>query len=510
MDYFKEALNENTKKDNPVIFKKDRSYYDELCYYFVSRILPLEKFPQPDEDAVSYLPKRSNRYLRFLATDLRDAPETIRDLDEILSEMYLFDILQRKTNEAEELLKNLIGVPVEKIELKKKRSNKERQENAFGKVKTPEYELPSFRDFRRQMSSIMDKMEKAKKEDPATLFAVSLLIYFKKEKDATEEELKIRKSILDTVVPAICRMTISERKQIENYTEKIFNLEKFSQAFTEDSFGEDARNALKEVGSDEFYEKVSLIRERFPIDEDAKKSIDIAADMSLSTQTEIEHCMHLYKLIFALYAKQKSYIRAKDEGDKKVRSAEKTIKQAENKDKELTKVKEENESLKWQLNDLKKQLEKKDRTIDHLNKDIDNIICTVDEEENDNGSTDETPDTEEEIEKEIKKTEEMITSLKEIKIALIGGAESLTGKLKPYFPDWLYIDAHGSAAKEQIAGKDCVVVMIGYLCHGTMWGIRKHAEECGVPMCYITGTNIDRVIRNIYEGVNDALKENAA
>ena len=495
---------------NDIHSKKDYKYYNELCYYFVSRILPLKQFPQPDEDAVSYLPKRSDRYLRFLATDLRDAPETARDLDEILTEMYLFDMLQRKTKDAEIFLKNLVGVPVKEIAAKKKLTKKELKEAAFDKI-TPKYGLPTRREFKRQMKFIADKMDKAEREDPVIPYAVSLLVYFKKYEDTSEEEFKIYDRVLDEAIPAICRMSCDKRKEVENYANKIFDLERFSKSFTEDSFaGEDVKRALKEVASDEFYEKVSLIQSRYPAKEDAQKAVDIVADMSLSTQTEIEHCVHLYKLIFSLYTRQRSYARGKDEIDKKMRAAEEAIRRSENKDKEIAKTKEENESLRWQLSDLKKQLEKKTRTIEHLNKDIDNIVSAADKEETDKESIEEIPETEEEIEEEIKKTEEMARSLKKMKIAVVGGADSLTGKLRSYFPDWLYIDAHGSAAKEQIAGKDCVVVMIGYLCHGTMWGIKKHAEECGVPMCYVMGTNIDRVIRNIYEGINGALKENAA
>ena len=185
----------------------------------------------------------------------------------------------------------------------------------------------------------------------------------------------------------------------------------------------------------------------------------------------------------------------------------------ERKKSSLDKQSDELEALKKENEALKEKLKKKDRQISYMEQTVESLLTFDDKDEAPaaNGEVQtgagesEVPEpTEEELEREIRRLEDMKSYLSGKRIALYGGHDNLVCKLKDLFPGWLYIGAHGKAKKEQLSGKDAVVFLTDHLAHATFYSARDMASAANVPTCYAHGTNIDILTENIYKTVKEA------
>lgn len=496
--------------------------YDKLCYYFVTRILPENKLLKPDKDALSYLPKKSDRYLRFLSEDLTSAPKTEDALYRMFCEMYTFDSLYKRTSAGKELVRSLTGDDIDRIsaiELKKLTSLVRSEEDvpfdekqdAVRHLKTMSDGSISSREISRYVEKRINQPDSRTKsdftmDDSAICFAITISAAC--GEDVSDAGLYIALATIKRVKMDMCRQADVDLGTTKAWVEKVFDTDKFMRRFTDDCLSEeDAVDAGQNLESEEFFEKAAKIKSDIDTEDDRKKALEIIANMSLSTQTAVAHCIKLYKMAFSLYAKQKLEADKKADVKERLKEADRAIKEASAKESELAKLKEMNESLKWQLNDLAQKEEKQSRIIDHLNKEIENIVSSDETDaKEEEGKEDENTgiETEEELEEEIVKLDEMTGVLQKKRIALVGGADNLTSKLVQIFPDWLYIGAKGTVNKEQVAGKDYIVMMTGYLSHATCYTVQKAARECGIPICYIRGTNIDKIVKRTYAAVREA------
>lgn len=170
----------------------------------------------------------------------------------------------------------------------------------------------------------------------------------------------------------------------------------------------------------------------------------------------------------------------------------------------------ETDALKQQIEALNIRLRKKEKENAYLEKQLE-LFMTFDDKEVTGPEEDEPEEEfpadsaqEEDLEREIARIETETTFLKEKRITLYGGHQNLVTKLKERFPAWTYIGVHGKAKKEQVAGKDAVVLLTDYVSHASYFNAKENALSAEVPLCYARGTNIDMVTDSLYAAIKNA------
>lgn len=100
--------------------------------------------------------------------------------------------------------------------------------------------------------------------------------------------------------------------------------------------------------------------------------------------------------------------------------------------------------------------------------------------------------------------DEMKDALMEKHIVIIGGHVTWVNKLKKLFPEWKYIDtnAYKTVDGKMLDGKDMVYFFTDYMNHISYTKFIAAVRERKIPFGYLTGTNIENTVKQIYDDMN--------
>ena len=114
----------------------------------------------------------------------------------------------------------------------------------------------------------------------------------------------------------------------------------------------------------------------------------------------------------------------------------------------------------------------------------------------------ENPEYDASEEKRIASQEEMLQVLKEKHCAVVGGTDGWVNKLKALFPDWIYASAGDSLTLDRTIGSaEAAFLYTEYLSHKMYYKMMATFRSRSIPVFFIHSTNMDRVIRSMYESL---------
>lgn len=100
--------------------------------------------------------------------------------------------------------------------------------------------------------------------------------------------------------------------------------------------------------------------------------------------------------------------------------------------------------------------------------------------------------------------EEMCKTIASRKIAIVGGHINWVNKLKAIFPDWYYIisDNFKNYDGSMLDDMDCVYFFTAHISHSNYGKFVNITRERKIPIGYISGVNVENVVRQIYAGLD--------
>lgn len=103
---------------------------------------------------------------------------------------------------------------------------------------------------------------------------------------------------------------------------------------------------------------------------------------------------------------------------------------------------------------------------------------------------------------------EMKAFIAEKNVVIIGGHVNWQNKLKDMFPNWKYVSltAYKTVDGAMLENKDKVYFYTDYISHVSYYKFIAAVRERKIPFGYIGSYNIDKVIKQIYDDLNEAEK----
>ncbi len=103
--------------------------------------------------------------------------------------------------------------------------------------------------------------------------------------------------------------------------------------------------------------------------------------------------------------------------------------------------------------------------------------------------------------KEEKKTEEEIAPI-DVPGVFVGGFDGLFAKLKPYLPNFAFVSGEVNRFDENLLkNRSIVVIYPEVMSHALYYFTVDKAKEYGTDILFVSGRNIEKIIRNIKEAV---------
>ncbi|MCD6427435.1 MAG: hypothetical protein J7L03_05015, partial [Caldisericaceae bacterium] len=102
--------------------------------------------------------------------------------------------------------------------------------------------------------------------------------------------------------------------------------------------------------------------------------------------------------------------------------------------------------------------------------------------------------------KEEKKTEEIVPI--DVSGVFVGGFDGLFAKLKPYLPNFAFVSGEVNRFDENLLkNRSIVVIYPEVMSHALYYFTIDKAKEYGTKILFVSGRNIEKIIKNIKEAV---------
>ena len=98
---------------------------------------------------------------------------------------------------------------------------------------------------------------------------------------------------------------------------------------------------------------------------------------------------------------------------------------------------------------------------------------------------------------------DILSEIKNKRIVVVGGAECIGQGLADLGLDVKQYDVNTNIGTKDLGNYDCLVFMLKYVPHTSVWAAKNEAKKLGKPIVYFYGTNIETICRNVYEKLKE-------